>query len=129
MRLGLIILAAVGLWFGAQSLLGGDEDWRSADRCRPIEDPAPGDHPGDGPGLSAAETLADPQKCPEMYAEGSGGGRWAPEIEIPQPDSGERGEDGDVHPCQQSASLNGFYCKRIDGVEYPVYPSSPSEDR
>lgn len=124
-----IALAACGGPLGAA---GGD--WRSQARCQPQENPAPGDHAGDGPGLSPKEILPDRSTCPEAY--GGGGGSGAPPVPGGDPAQSGGGGGGAVYPspdpdhaCAEGETLNGFPCHSVPGTGGGIYPGAPTEDR
>jgi hypothetical protein len=104
-------------------------DWRSAKRCQPQENPAPGDHAGDGPALSPEEILPDRGRCPEAYV-GHGGGSGAPPLTQPEPDPvGTYPRPNLDHGCADGETLNGFPCKSVPGTGKVIYPEAPGEDR
>lgn len=108
-------------------------DWRSAARCQPQENPAPGGSPGDGPMLSPREILPDPATCPEAYRSsgrpivapppsgGSGSGSGgAPVRRVPSPNLD--------HGCAEGATLNGSPCTSVPGTGRVIYPGAPGLD-
>ena len=121
----LSVLAASGLAACSSPLEG---DWRNASRCQPQENPAPGDHPGDGPSLSPGEVLPDPAKCPEAFR-GSDRAGGAPPMQQPRPDEpGTYPRPNIDHGCADGETLNGFPCKSVPGSGGSIYPGAPELD-
>jgi hypothetical protein len=112
--------------------VSGGGDWRSQARCQPTENPAPGDHAGDGPALSPDEILPDARRCPEAFR--GGGPSTAPPTNVPDrshaPGGGsgrEPGSDPD-HGCADAVTANGFACRSVPGTGRVIYPGAPGED-